>query len=117
MTALVVGSGHASSAFLNGKIAEVVVYNRVLTTADRLQSYFAARYNISLSTFAPTDVAGLVLDMNADTGVSTTGGLVDSWANQGSIGGTFAASGGGRPTLTAGAVHGGNAVVFDGLAN
>jgi hypothetical protein len=63
--------------------------------------------------FSPYDIAGLVLDMNADVGV--TGSPVDSWANQGSAGGSFVGALTARPTVDATGVNGRTAIVFDGV--
>lgn len=47
----VVGSNSNDSAFLNGDIAEIIIYNRALLTSERqsVERYLANKYNIALS--------------------------------------------------------------------
>ena len=51
MTKIFLGSNVASGLFLNGKMAEVIIYNRTLSTAEivAVLSYLSFRYNVSVS--------------------------------------------------------------------
>lgn len=60
------------------------------------------------------DVNGVYLP---GVGQSATGGLLDAWACALAIGPNATGSGGGRPTVTAAAINGLPALLFDGTAN
>lgn len=87
--------GGRAGAFLNGSIAEIIVYKRVLTTAERrrVELYLAERYNILTDQrpmTAPTQYTGNVLWLRADMGITKDGSdRVSAWADQ-SGGGLFA---------------------------
>lgn len=50
-SALIIGAGTAGAEFLAGDIAEVLIYNRALSTAERKQveRYLGARYGVAIS--------------------------------------------------------------------
>ncbi len=60
-----------NSYFFTGDIAEVIIYNKVLSASDRIlvESYLASKYGISYSNFAVTNTT------DADTGSYNTGTL------------------------------------------
>lgn len=57
-------NGGISSQFFNGDIAEIVVYNRALTSAERLQveGYLATKYNISPNVVVPRYLWGTLVN-------------------------------------------------------
>jgi hypothetical protein len=91
-----VGSQPGSYGFWNGEIAEVIVFNTALSTADRarVEAYLAAKWGISgvhraardeiAPVNAPTELAGCAMwiDASDDASVARVGGLVDSVADK-----------------------------------
>lgn len=65
--------------------------------------------------FDPTTVPWLTLDLNADVGITQAAGVVSAWANQGSAGLSFTATGTGKPAYNATAIHGRPGLAFDGV--
>lgn len=69
--------------YLNGDIAEVIIYNSVLSAVDRasVESYLAAKYSITLSVIPS---ANLRMHLRADAGTSTTtdGVAISSWTDK-----------------------------------
>lgn len=77
------GAGGTSN-FLAGQIAEVVIYNRVLTATERLQveKYLYDKYQ-NPGYFKPSNLAGLALHFDASKIVNVVdGGTVATWADQ-----------------------------------
>jgi len=64
--------------------------------------------------FSPTDIAGLIVWVKADTGISQSGGVVTSWADQSGQGNDFASSAGAEPTLISSEINSLPAVDFAG---
>ncbi len=60
----------------------------------------------------PLPTAGLVLNLDADTGVTTNGGVVSGWADQSGRGNHLSSAG--DPTLLVGALKGHNVIQLDG---
>lgn len=63
----------------------------------------------------PPDVSGnLVLQLDANTGVTTSGGNVTAWADQSTSGNNVVGTSGSEPTLVSGAINGNPALSFSG---
>ncbi len=95
-----------------GDIAEVVVYDTVLSESDRLavENYLADKYKISI----PTD--GLQLWLKADEGVDTLNGTVNTWHDQSGNGNDAVQSNESRqPQFLAGALNSEPVLHFDGI--
>jgi hypothetical protein len=67
----------------------------------------------------PQPSANLLLHLKSDDGISTTGGALDTWADQSGNGNNATGSGATRPTVTAGTANGGvlSSVSFNGSSH
>ncbi|TGD73950.1 PKD domain-containing protein [Mangrovimicrobium sediminis] len=72
-------------------------------------------FEVASASGASLPQLGRVLYLEADTGVATTGSLVDSWADQSGAGNSLTAVG--DPQLVAGALNGYPVISFDGAAD
>lgn len=79
----------AGSNYFNGEVAQVLQYDRLITTGERnlVGNYLADRYgliwtNVEDVEFDPTLLSGLVVWWDADNGVSSDGEGVTSWLDQ-----------------------------------
>ncbi len=102
------GVGYLNTHFA-GQIAEVLVYKRALTAAERQQveQYLYAKY------FVPT--SGLGLWLKAEAGVTLNGSGVSQWADQSGQGhNATQPTAAAQPTLVSGAINGRPAVSFNG---
>ncbi|MEM7167974.1 MAG: hypothetical protein AAF581_21150, partial [Planctomycetota bacterium] len=61
----------------------------------------------------PLDTTGLILRLESDSGVVTTGSTVTAWNDQSPLGNNLTA--GGAPTLAPGVLNGNPAIQFDGI--
>lgn len=95
-------------------VAEIIVYNRALSDAERLnvEAYLHAQYGVGAEGLPVVD--GLSGHWVASASVGTSGSAVSTWRD-GSGGGCDLTVSGGSPTLSATAVNGRPAVVFDGV--
>ena len=98
----------------DGDIAELIVYDRALSTAERqtIERYLAGKYDIAL---APTTLAGVRLWLDADSIDAADGDAVGAWPDRSALG--WIASQGNaalRPTFRVD-VGGRSVVNFDGL--
>ncbi|MFK7783764.1 MAG: gliding motility-associated C-terminal domain-containing protein [Crocinitomicaceae bacterium] len=70
----------------NCKIAEVIIYNTVLSPNEmtRINNYLACKYALPIATVTPggIDPCDVALWMKADAGLETTGLDVDAWIDQ-----------------------------------
>lgn len=100
---------------LNGDIAEIIIYDRVLNSQERsaIQNHLYTKY------FPPTDflaISGLKLWLKAHDGAILSGGRVTSWLNR-AITGSFNAiqtTGSNQPLLVDYAMNGLPVIRFDG---
>lgn len=117
-TPYVVGGRRGGGAYLNGWIAEVIVYTRKLSWAERVlvERYLATRYGFTLPASVPQSIYGLAAWWRADMGVTMDGSSkVSAWADQSGNGRHFLqATGSQQPTWSATAGPNGTpALVFD----
>jgi hypothetical protein len=88
---------------LIGKVAEMIVYNRILAQSDinTLYNYLSIRYGIYNSIVQPTQISGLTFWLRADMGVTNSSG-VTNWNDQSGTGDSnknATSSGTAKPTL------------------
>jgi hypothetical protein len=99
LVGITLGAAFTDSAdFLNGKVAEVIVYNRALSVGELslIYAYAAARYGISLPT--PVSIPSCNLWLRGDQGVTISTG-VSSWADYSGVGNNVTqATGANQPT-------------------
>lgn len=99
----------------NGDIAEVLVYNSELSTTNRqaVESYLMSQYGLELP------ASGLVLRLQADSGVVTSGAAVTAWNDTSGAGNSVSqGTAGNQPTLVASSgINGKPAVRFDGSSD
>ena len=116
VAALAVGNRASGNYGYNGKIAEVLVYNRALSDTERQSVEAALTAKYILTPFAPTQISGLRLFLKADAGVTTDGsGNVSLWQDQSGLGkDAVQAAQSGQPQLVANAVNGRPVVRFMG---
>lgn len=83
---LFIGKTDALNQDFNGEIAQILIYDRLLTTVERnkVGNYLAGRYGLTWTDipFAPSDLTGLVLWLDAAQGVTETGNQVSEWKDQ-----------------------------------
>jgi hypothetical protein len=98
-------------------LAEVVIYNRVLTTTEKnaVYTYLNGRYNVNNT----VNVAGVcqqpALWLKADAGVTTSGTSVTQWADQSGNGNNVTqATTAAQPQLQTNVFAGNPSVYFDG---
>jgi Concanavalin A-like lectin/glucanases superfamily/F5/8 type C domain len=99
-------------------LAEVVIYNRTLTTTEKnaVYTYLNGRYNVNNT----VNVAGVcqqpALWLKADAGVTTSGTSVTQWADQSGNGNNvIQATTASQPQLQTNVFNGQPAVAFDGI--
>lgn len=123
--------GSPTSQYYTGQLAEVIIYNRTITSTERIQleGYLAWKWglqgnlvaghsyisrNPTLSPFRPTDISSssLWLDGADRSSIALSGSNVTSWIDK---------SGNGRnatsvnsPTITTGALNGQSVISFGG---
>jgi len=106
-------NSNASNLF-SGDIAEVLIYNRALSTSERQQveQYLTVKYLESFPT------SGLALWLKADTGMVTNGSAVTQWKDQ-TVNGNTASQGNAsdQPTLVSNALNGHAVVRFNGSSD
>jgi hypothetical protein len=105
--------------YWNGKIAEVLVYNQVLTLAQRQQvfAYLGARYGISIPApiSNPMGVTNCALWLRADLGITLNGSNVSAWADQTGNGNSpVQATGTAQPALVASGINSLPSLGFNG---
>jgi hypothetical protein len=123
--------GGAGAGFrLDGYIAEIIVFNTALSTAQRasVEAYLAAKWGISgvhrpvsqelTAVSSPLELSGCALwldgaDSSAES-MTLTGLSVDTWKDKSGSGRNVSSSGTSRPTLTSNYYGGLSAVTFDG---
>jgi hypothetical protein len=90
-----------------GKIAEIICYNRVLTTDERQQveTYLENKYLLP-------QITGLSLWLKADSGITLSGTEVTAWADQSGNGKNFSSQI--NPTFASNAKNGKPALTFSG---
>ena len=76
------------------------------------RGFFSAPASAAPPAFSPTDISGLKLWLKADAGVTESGGVVTSWADQSSSGANASAAG--NPSYLADQINGLPAIEFDG---
>lgn len=101
---------------LDGVIAEIIVYDRVLSTLERQQidSYLSPKWDIPLP---PDSVSGLDLWLDADdvSTIADTAGAVDQWDDKSGNGNDVTQTGTNRPTTGISTINGKNAIDLDGI--
>ena len=129
-----IGAGYANNWYLNGYISEVVIYNTVLSTANRqlVEGYLAWKWNIqsrlptnhpyyssqpggitvTTGGFTPKTVTNLQLWLDAkdplNTGISQSSGtVISTWYDK--SGNSYNATGSGSPAMNAS-----NAITLNG---
>ncbi|MDI1248811.1 MAG: hypothetical protein PSV13_08110 [Lacunisphaera sp.] len=108
---LAVGNGTYPYYAFHGQIAEVLVYNRALTSAERQSIEAALMAKYITPPFDPSQISGLRLFLKADT--LTAGAAVSLWADQSGLGNNLTQSqGGNQPIMVADALNGKPAVRF-----
>ena len=78
------------------------------------RGFFSAPLSAAPPAFSPTDIADLIVWLKADTGISQSGGVVTSWADQSGQNNDFASSAGAEPTLISSEINSLPAVDFAG---
>jgi len=96
------------------KIAEIIIYNRALTTAEcqRVETYLASKYAIQLPNINNLFLPQLWL--KADAGVTLSGSDVTAWADQSGNGNNANSSPGTRPTFVSNTLNAKPVLRFDG---
>jgi hypothetical protein len=123
------GAG-SSSAFVDGRMPEILIYNSALSDSDRsaVESYLISKWKttpISVSTsfgtfqeFEPTDISGCLSWHRADRGVTHSADLVSQVDDlSGNNNHATQSSGANKPTLVRNVVNGLPALSFDGSAS
>lgn len=113
----VIGSFEGSTDFLNGSIAEIIVYDRYLSDAEKgaVERYLANKWDIGI--VAPSNISSLQLWLDAaDTStITSASGAVSQWndksGNDYHVTQTTAAK---KPTTGASLHNGNNILTFDG---
>jgi hypothetical protein len=87
---LTIGNYAGMTAAAGSTIAEILVYNRVLTSTEiiNINNYLSVKYNITItdtSPFTPALISGIQAWYRADKGI-TLGTGVSAWADQSGIG-------------------------------
>jgi hypothetical protein len=106
-------NSNASNLF-SGDIAEILIYNRALSTTERQQveQYLTAKY------LEPFTTTGLALWLKADAGVVTNGSAVTQWNDQTSSGNNAGqGNANDQPTLVPNALNGHAVVRFNGSSD
>jgi len=117
LTGLTVGASSAIAGFLDGFIAEIIIYDRLLTAQERLQveNFLSTKWAITVT--RPTDVANLVFWMDAaDIGSITKDGADKvSQASDKSVEGNNAVQGTAldQGTWTVQQLNGRSVIIFD----
>jgi hypothetical protein len=72
-----------AQSLLDGDLAEVSLYNRVLSTLDRqqLEEYLLRKYAIILPQAYSAPTPGTMMWLRADTGIVANAGLVSRWSD------------------------------------
>lgn len=115
-TRINVGREVAGTFLLTGDLfAVIVVNNSTPQSHATIMTYLAAKYpSIGLGTMKPLGTK-LVLDLDADVGVTAVGGKVSQWNDQSSYANHVAqATGANQPTLVPNVFDGHAALRFDG---
>jgi hypothetical protein len=114
-TATYIGGVNSNTSNLfSGDVAEVLIYNRALSTSERQQveQYLTVKYLESFPT------SGLALWLKADTGVVTNGTAVTQWKDQ-TVNGNIAsqANTSDQPALVPNTLNGHAVVRFNGSSD
>ena len=101
----------------DGDIAEVIIYNRALTSTERsdIERYLATKWGISIS--APDNIGGLQLwlDANDRSTITESGDKVSQWDDKSGNGNDVTqGTGAFQPATQSDAQNGKNVLTFDG---
>lgn len=113
------GSLDGTTQFLTGSIAEVLMYDRSLSTAEitAVENYLTNKW---LGFQAPTDLDGLQLWLDAaDTAtIADSSGSVSQWDDKSGLGNNAAqGTGANQPTTALDTINGKNVIDFDGTTD
>ena len=109
-----IGALSGTGSFLTGDIAEVLVYNRALTTVETSQIYTYLNKKYFLQ--SPTQIDGLKAWYDASTLTGSSGTAVSSWLDQsGNDAHMYQSTSAAQPTVQTGVLNGKPIVRFDGV--
>lgn len=111
ITGLTIGAAYTGTFGLHGDIAEVIVYDRVLTSLEitNVNNYLAGRYAIAVPS------SGLVGAYESQSLTLADGSSVSFWVDESGEGNHITASGASRPTFLSDDGWGNPCVEFDGV--
>lgn len=113
-----IGADEGAGGFLTGSIAEIILYNRALSTTEirDINRYLATKWAINIS--APDNIGGLALwlDANDSSTITESGGLVSQWDDKSGNGNdALQGTGANQPLLVNNLFSGKAAIRFDGI--
>lgn len=122
--ALFIGGGKDGTRTFDGEVAEVIVYDRIVSDAERIavHDYLGTKYNIAQTNqtvvYAPTNFAGLAGWYRASSMPSNNGDKVFVWPDESGLDrhATNNTPNFG-PTFTTGVFNGQPALMWDGVSN
>ena len=112
-----IGGTSAGSLKLTGFVAEVLIYNRKLSTAEitAINRYLATKWAIGIS--APDNIGSLQLwlDANDNSTITESGNKVSQWDDKSGNGNhALQSTGVNQPTITTDHINGKAVITFDG---
>ncbi len=88
-----------------------------MTTAYLYTENLTVDWNVTTAAFLPTSITGCRLWLDANQGITSSGGNVSQWNDQSAVANNFTAAGSARPTIVTNALNGYTVVRFNGSSN
>ena len=113
-TVLDIGSYNLGTlGFYSGDIAEILIYNRALSTAEitQAENYLMAKYNV----FSPDQISGIALWLKADAVVQDNNTAISTWYDHSGNSRNATQAGAARPLLMTNVINGKPIVRLDGI--